>query len=187
MSLLGEPPKAPLRPTLAWQLIFGALAVIVGVETFFLYPTPKAVPLAVALLLMVACAWYDLTEFRVPNLFTYAGTVLILATALFMPGAGFAASIAGAVVGGLVLLALSIVSRGTIGLGDAKLVAFGGSVVGLENLLPALLVGSVSAMVPITLLLLGGRISRKQALPYAPALALGFVAVALMSGSSLRL
>lgn len=182
---MDAPPRAPLRPTVGWQWAFITLAVFVAAATIALYPTPKAVALVLALLLMVACGWYDLTEFRVPNAFTYPGTLLMLVAALLIPGASFTASIAGALVGGLAFLALSIVSRGTVGLGDAKLVALGGTVVGLENLLPALLIGSLSAIIPVALLLLSGRITSKQPLPYAPALAFGFVIVALLNGNTL--
>jgi len=51
--------------------------------------------------------------------------------------------------------------------------------------LPALLLGSLSALPVAGALLLTRRISRRQPIPYGPYLSLGFVVLTLLAGSVL--
>jgi prepilin signal peptidase PulO-like enzyme (type II secretory pathway) len=90
-------------------------------------------------------------------------------------------------VGGGFMLAISLMSRGKVGMGDAKLAALGGSLTGVDYVLAGLFVGTLSAALVYIGLLLAGRISRTQALPYAPFLASGFAVIALITGTPLGL
>ena len=150
-------------------------------------PTTNGASVGVALILLVFCARQDLATLRVPNPLTYGGLALVLGATLVLPGASFLSSLAGAALGGSFLLILSVSSRGKLGLGDAKLAAFGGALVGLRYVIPALFFGSLAAALVILLLLLLRRISRDQPLPYVPFLALGFILTGLTTGTTLNL
>jgi hypothetical protein len=66
---------------------------------------------------------------------------------------------------------------------DAKLSAFGGALVGIALVLPALLVGSLTALPLSLILMVTRRINRKTLMPFGPFLAFGFVLVVLLGGS----
>jgi leader peptidase (prepilin peptidase)/N-methyltransferase len=134
---------------------------------------------------LILCAAFDLSYLRVPNVVTYSGVALVLAAAAIAGDGAFFNAAGGALVAGGFLLAMSLLSRGKVGLGDAKLSAFGGALVGIDYAIPALFVGTLSAAVLYLLLLVAGAIKRNDPLPYAPFLTLGFVVTTLAVGSVL--
>lgn len=173
-----------LRATPVWRLLFSFVGLGLFLAPALTRQDAGGVLLGLSYIVLLACTWYDLTEFRVPNLLTYPGTLVAIVAAVLIPDGQWLAALTGGLVGLLAFVVLGIVSRGTVGLGDAKLVAFGGAVVGLDRLLPALLVGSISALVPVGVLVLRHRINRKQAIPYAPYLAFGVGFIAAVAGST---
>jgi len=81
----------------------------------------------------------------------------------------------GFAVGGGLLFIIILVSRGGMGAGDMKLMAMIGLFVGLRGVAVVLLAAFISgALVGIVMMILG-RATRKDALPFAPYLALGAV------------
>jgi leader peptidase (prepilin peptidase)/N-methyltransferase len=179
----GQPSGADAERGRRIQYAGATAAVLVLVAILAGWPTPAGLVTGVAVLAIVLCATVDLVEMRIPNVVTYSGTAFVL-------GAGAVAgldvlgdAVLGAAIGGGILGVMSLISRGQVGLGDAKLSVLGGSLVGGTYVLPALLIGTLSA-VPIFLgLLLLRRIHRRQAMPYGPYLSLGFVVVTLVAGS----
>jgi len=74
--------------------------------------------------------------------------------------------------GGGVLLLVFIISRGGMGAGDVKLIAMIGFFVGLRGTAVVLLLAFLfGALVGVTFMVLG-KLTRKDALPFAPYLAL---------------
>lgn len=153
--------------------------------TFAVYPSPEGLLLSGAFALLAACAVTDAAAFRVPNAFTYSGLVIMIAAAALF--GDLAGAVTGALVGGGFLLLISLSSRGKVGAGDAKLAAFGGAIVGGRYVIHALFLGSVAAAILCLALILAGRLSRSDPLPFAPFLSLGFAAVAILTGSTLGL
>jgi prepilin signal peptidase PulO-like enzyme (type II secretory pathway) len=186
-----EARRQPLFPLETEHPVRLAVACVIGaalfVLTLALYPEPKALVVALALVLLVGCIWYDIESFLVPNALTYPGILLVLSAALLFHDAEFAGALLGMVAGGMAFVVLNVISKGAVGIGDAKLVAFGGALVGVQYLLIALLIGSVGMLLPSLVLLAVRGIGRRQALPYAPALASGFIIVALINGTTLGL
>lgn len=145
------------------------------------------VPATIVSLLLVAllvCTATDLLRYRVPNAITYPGTVLALAASLVLPDADAVSAIAAALLGGGVFLVMAIVTRGGLGLGDVKLAMLIGAALGLPAAYQALAIGVVLGGLIIVALFLAGVVGRRQAVPYAPFLALSAVAVVLLQGAS---
>jgi prepilin signal peptidase PulO-like enzyme (type II secretory pathway) len=132
---------------------------------------------------LILCAAFDLSYMRVPNAITYGGTGLVLIAATIAGDGALLSALGGALVAGGFLLAMSLLSRGKVGLGDAKLSAFGGALIGIDYAIPALFAGTLGAAVIYLTLLATRRIRRNDPLPYAPFLAFGFVVIAFASGS----
>ncbi|MFS1512763.1 prepilin peptidase [Chengkuizengella sp. SCS-71B] len=76
-------------------------------------------------------------------------------------------------VGGGILMLLAIISRGGMGMGDVKLFAIYGLIIGFEQIFLALFIASViGSLVGITLILLK-KIQKNQPISFGPYLALG--------------
>lgn len=137
------------------------------------------------LYILLAVTLIDLEHQIVPNALVASG--LVIALLFYLPGLIFSASalppylqinralldaLAGMALGGGLLLLIILVSRGGMGAGDMKLMLMIGLFVGLRGVAVVLLLGFIfGALVGITLMALG-RATRKDALPFAPYLAL---------------
>jgi leader peptidase (prepilin peptidase)/N-methyltransferase len=84
--------------------------------------------------------------------------------------------IASALGCGLFVL-IAFITRGKLGMGDAKLFGVLGLFAGLPHLFTALFVGSILALVFAGTLLALGKIKRKSPLPFGPFLAAGTIIV----------
>jgi leader peptidase (prepilin peptidase)/N-methyltransferase len=79
----------------------------------------------------------------------------------------------GAGVGGGIILLIVLLSRGGMGMGDAKLLALFGWIVGFPYVIMALILASLAGTLVGGTLLLLGIVKRKQPVPFGPFLALG--------------
>jgi len=140
------------------------------------------VSLLVAALLI--CTATDLLRYRVPNAVTYPGVLLALTAALVMPDANLPSAVLAALIGGALFLLLSVLTRGGLGLGDVKLAVLIGAALGLPAAYQAMVLGVVAGGVVILVLFLAGVVGRRQAVPYAPFLALAAVIVVLTQGAA---
>jgi leader peptidase (prepilin peptidase)/N-methyltransferase len=153
---------------------------------------PVGVAAVVALFLgaMLAAALIDARHRIIPNRLTYPALVLAAVAIVALSLAGQPLSITGAVVGFLCfgggLLLVAIVSPGGMGMGDVKLGALIGLVLGAVGLRyvavaagMAVLLGGVAALVALA----AGR-GRKGTIPFGPFLASG-AAVAALAGAPL--
>ncbi len=139
----------------------------------------------VLLFLLLAVSLIDLEHRIVPNTIVAAGLVagilfyipalaglwlelpgpLILDRPFFDAGAGF-------LLGGAIMLAILLISRGGMGAGDMKLMALIGFYLGLRGAALVMLLGFfLGAVVGVTLIAFGV-LTRKDALPFAPYLSL---------------
>lgn len=182
---------AAISPRYVVVEILGASAVLAAWR--FFGSTPRAAVAAVFLLTLIALAGIDREHFILPDRITYPLLILGLALAVLRPGWGFVASwrdaAGGALVGAaipLTMIGLWLVLRGEegMGLGDVKMLAGVGAVLGIERVLVtvffASLVGSVVGIVGMAL----GRLHGKSHLPFGVFLAAG-AAAALLIGRPL--
>ncbi|OPL11140.1 MAG: hypothetical protein AVO34_03350 [Firmicutes bacterium ML8_F2] len=137
------------------------------------------------LFILLGTALIDLRHRIVPNTLIGAGLFaglaffLVSAAARYFSWSGravlsasFVDAILGALVGTVIILLIILFSRGGMGAGDMKLMALIGFYVGLRGTAVVLLLGFIfGALVGITFMILG-RVGRKDALPFAPYLAL---------------
>jgi prepilin signal peptidase PulO-like enzyme (type II secretory pathway) len=183
----GDPPPVAdpwPRQRFGWTWLERYLAPLLGAAGFSAF----AVHEAVATGLFIHCLWlalfvqvvvFDLKHRLILNRVTYPAVVVALALAAWSPGLTVWRSLAGAVVIGLFFLLQNIVSRGSIGLGDAKLGAVLGAVCGLS--LDLNHIGAVYAVIyavflggGMSLMLLVLRIrGLKDPIPYGPFLCVG--------------
>lgn len=129
----------------------------------------------------------DIREKRVPNRLVAAmlgAWVLLLTPQLFFRtqqaidwalNGGL-----GLLLGGAVFLTVYLISRKGLGGGDVKLMAVSGLYLGLDGVLPAMLYGSVLAAVAGLLLILGKKITPKDAIPLVPFLYIGMLLTLLI-------
>lgn len=181
------------RADLAWQrepwrarllLAVGALTPLLLAAAGWRFELFQAAAVSFLLLALLLCAATDLLSYRVPNAITYPGAALALSAAAVLPGGDAASSLAAALLAGGALLAVAVVTRGGMGLGDVKLAVLIGAALGLSGAFQALALGIFAAGVIMLAALLAGLVSRKQALPYAPFLSAGAIAVVLLQGAS---
>ena len=128
---------------------------------------------AVFSLILVAIFFIDLEHQIVPNALTYPG--LLLGLILAVPQERFGNALLTAAGAGAFFLLIAIISRGGMGGGDIKLAAMMGAFLGWRAVAVALLLAFTLGAV-VGLLLMGlGRRSRKDPIPFGPALAVGAV------------
>jgi len=126
---------------------------------------------AVYVAALLAIAWVDLRERRVPYRIVLPAAAVVLA--LHTAGDPSAEWAIAAVTAFVFLLVPALVYPAGLGMGDVKLMLLLGAMLGRETLL-ALIVGFVAAAVPALVLLLMGR--RGTTFAFAPFLAAGGLA-----------
>ncbi len=84
-------------------------------------------------------------------------------------------SLYGFILGSIVFILIILISKGGMGGGDLKLMAMIGLFVGLRGTATAMLLGFVAGAVVGVYFMIRGKLTRKDALPFAPFLALGTV------------
>ena len=160
------PPRYPLVEALTGALCVGAV---------LSHDSAAGIALSVALILVVVPAALIDLEYRIiPNRITGLAAILaiVLGTALD-PSGEPARLIAGAAAGGF-LLAAALAYPGGMGMGDVKLAAVMGLLLGAA-VAPAILVALLSgvAVGAVVIARRGVREGRKTAVPFGPFLALG--------------
>ncbi|MDQ7820991.1 MAG: prepilin peptidase [Armatimonadota bacterium] len=137
---------------------------------------------AVLALSLLAVFFIDLDHQIVPNAITYPGLAAGLALSA-LQGRIVPAVVAAAGAGAFFLL-IALVSRGGMGGGDIKLAAMMGAFLGWPGIAVGLLVGFLVGAAAGLVLMAARKRSRKDPIPFGPALAVGGV-VALLAGDVL--
>jgi leader peptidase (prepilin peptidase)/N-methyltransferase len=172
-----------LRSSLGLTVIGVVVAVVlVGLTFLVIHPLGNAALFAVVQVVLVAIAVIDLRTRRIPNELVAALTVLSLAARSFAERGHLAESIvAGLAVFGFCLL-LASVARGGFGMGDVKLAAALGFVLG-KSVLLALVVGTTAgAVAGLIVIARRGSAGRRTTIAYGPYLALGGAVAILAFG-----
>lgn len=115
-------------------------------------------PLLAALAVIVVL---DLQTRTIPNVITLPGFLYALGVATALGTPPLNEAVRGGIVGGGVMFLVVIVSRGSVGGGDAKLAAMLGAAIGWENVLLTLAASQIIAAVAVlTLMLVRRRLPR---------------------------
>lgn len=190
-------PIAPRYPLveLANALLWAALALRFGLGfQLFAYATLCSALLAITLI--------DVDHWIIPDAITLPGIVVGLAASFFQPprgsffaeflyrrlgldhlpgflaSLGFWDSLAALLLGGGLFYLVAVVSRGGMGGGDIKLTAMMGAFLGMRDLGVAVFIGLLAGSAIGISLMIAGRKTRKDAIPFGPFLALGGVCAA---------
>lgn len=120
----------------------------------------------------------DIRYMRIPNKVLLAFAPVLLALRILYPGEhSILYYLLGALAGGGLLLAVALISRGGMGLGDVKLLAVIGLALGWPGTLLALMIGSLAGTIGGSIQLRAdkrsGDGSARQPIPFGPYLALG--------------
>jgi Flp pilus assembly protein protease CpaA len=184
---MNEPPPRPEpwpMERFGWTWLERVLCPVLGAAGFaaFAAHEPFGRDLVIHLLwivVFVQIVGFDLKHRLILNRVTYPAIVLALVLSPFSPGLDIFRALGGAVAIGLFFVVQNVVSRGGIGLGDAKLGALVGATCGLA--LDLNHVGALYAVIyaiflggATALLLLVLRIrTLKDPIPYGPFLCIG--------------
>jgi leader peptidase (prepilin peptidase) / N-methyltransferase len=147
-----------------------------------------AVVLALFFVVLVAVAVIDVSHRIVPNRIVYPSLVAFAVLVVIGSVWGNDLDLVGAGIGflayGGALLLVAIVSPGGMGMGDVKLAALIGLVLGalgLRYVAVAAGIGILAGGLGAVVLLVFARASRKQAIPFGPYLALGAILAAFLA------
>lgn len=128
--------------------------------------------------LLLALAVIDLQTQLLPNRLTIPGMCIGLVSRWGITGSPVD-GLLGAITGLAIIVFISIISRGGIGLGDAKLMGMIGAFLGCRGGFAALVVGAIIGGIVGILLLTMGLKTRHDMIAYGPFLALGAALVVL--------
>lgn len=122
--------------------------------------------------LLLVISGIDLSTCLIPDSLVLVG---LGGGLLFLPAGNvpWQSALLGAVLGGGLLLLIAVVSRGGMGGGDVKLGVILGLFLGWQELLVALFLAVFTGALVGLLLVLLGKKGRRDAIPFAPFLALG--------------
>ncbi len=167
-----------------WTWLERVLCPILGAAGFAAFAAHEPVDRGLAIHLLWAALFiqviaFDLKHHLILNRVTYPAIVLALALSFFSPGLTILHAFAGCVAMGGFFVLMNVVSRGGIGLGDAKLGALVGAVGGVSldldhigavyAVIYAIFLGGAAAVVLLVLRLR----TLKDPIPYGPFLCVG--------------
>lgn len=125
--------------------------------------------------ILIAITMSDLHTKLIPNKIIFPGMVFFLIMRWFAHTLPYIDYLIGFLVGGGLFYIVAILSRGGMGGGDIKLLAMIGLVIGWKLTLVTILLSSVIGLVISGILMLFGKIKRKQPIPFGPYIALAAV------------
>lgn len=170
-----------------YPLVEGLSGALAAVLWWRAAPAAAWVELAAGVLFalaLVAVFFIDLDHQIVPNVITYPGAVLGLLLAIPQDRL-FPALLAAAGAGGAFFL-IAVASRGGMGGGDVKLAAMMGAFLSYPGIAVALFIAfGVGALAGVLLIMTGKR-SRKDPIPFGPSLAVGGIAALLAAEPIVR-
>ena len=133
---------------------------------------------------LIVCTGTDVLAYRVPNVITYPAILAAILIGMTVPDANKADVWAGGLITGGTFLAMAIVTRGGMGMGDVKLAFFVGFALGLTFGIISLLITAIAGGAIAVVLMVTRLRSRRDPIPYAPFIALGALYVLLVQGAA---
>jgi leader peptidase (prepilin peptidase)/N-methyltransferase len=135
--------------------------------------TPKGLLVALEAWFFLTVAVIDLEHRLVLNRMLLAAAPFVLVANLVTGNTTFFSAIIGAAAGFGLLLAIALLARGGMGMGDVKLAALIGLTTGLSGVLIALYIGVLVGGIAGVVMLIKSRFRRGQTMAYAPSLVIG--------------
>lgn len=174
--------RAPISPR--YLIVELATGVVMAGLVWRFGPSLIALRFGVLAFALLVVFFTDLEHHIIPNAITYPGILIGLALSA-ASGQGPAALVAAASAGAVFLL-IGVVSRGGMGGGDMKLAAMIGAFLGAPAVIVALFLAvALGATAGVVLLVLRLR-TRKDAIPFAPAMAAGAMIAVFGSNAIVR-
>lgn len=121
--------------------------------------------------LLLVLLGIDLEHQRIPNKIVYPAIALALVAAVLTPGAQPVALLLGGAIAFGLLLLIALLLPGGMGMGDVKLTAFIGLIVGYPLVLVMLFFSFLLGGAVAGALLLAGKVGRKESIAFGPFLA----------------
>jgi prepilin signal peptidase PulO-like enzyme (type II secretory pathway) len=131
------------------------------------------IKIAVFAAFAIPITFIDLKEMRVPDALSLGGIALILLLDAFVIKESLLLLLIETIAGFGVFWLIHVVTRGKLGLGDAKYSAFIALCVGMYAWFTTLAIASVTGLACGLILLRLGRVERSTRIPFAPFLTLG--------------
>ncbi len=125
------------------------------------------------ILFLIVILVVDLEHHRILNRLVYPGLALALLTAPFVPHHYLLELLGGGLVGFGLLFLIVLAYPGGMGMGDVKLAAFIGLMVGFPGILVALFLSFMAGGTAAASLMLAGLKGRRDPIPFGPFLAMG--------------
>ena len=130
--------------------------------------------------LLFLTSYIDIKEKRIPDELCLALAVMAFAEAAIFQDAALNQKIAGALGMGILLLIISVISRGGIGGGDIKYMMAGGFMMGWNKILLAFAIGMMLAGIFGTVILLIKKANKRERIVLGPFLSVGMALGFLM-------
>ena len=150
-----------------------AMALCGGYVTWRTADIQIIVAVLVVTTLLLIIVLVDYTVRRIPNEMVAALLVWAVAQVLWLGQPTPLSALIGFLVGGAVFFLLALIGRGAMGMGDVKLVAAEGAILGFPLVLHGMFWGIMLGGLAAVLLLITKRAGRKDSFAYGPYLALG--------------
>ena len=141
---------------------------------FFDNPVTALAGIFLASLLLVLSV-IDLDHYVLPDKLTLTGLAAGLVIAFFRPDSHPLHAVAGVFAGGGFLFVIAMVSKGGLGGGDIKMMAFVGSFLGPVLVMLAIFAGAFFGLIANIPGLISGDVGMKSRLPFGPFLALASI------------
>lgn len=173
------PPGAAPAPAGAGQLPLDAALTLAGMALWGGWVGHRAAGLPVAAsalavtALLLCVTLVDLRARRIPNELALALLAWAVVQLVWLGQPGWGAAGLGLLAAGGLFLLLRLLSRGALGLGDVKLEAAIGALLGWPAVLAAIFAGVLAGGAAAAFLLFTKRAGRKDPIAYGPYLALG--------------
>jgi leader peptidase (prepilin peptidase) / N-methyltransferase len=170
------------------EILTGMLAV--GCYRYFGF-TPEAVVYFIFAAVLLVVTFIDLDHQIIPDRITLPGIPVLFAASLLIPGSSPVDSFLGLLLGGGSLLAVAlgyqlISGRPGMGMGDVKLLAMIGTIVGWKGVLFTIFASSATGTAAGIPLMLLQKKDMKLAIPFGPFLAIGAILYVFFGDSLIR-
>jgi leader peptidase (prepilin peptidase)/N-methyltransferase len=168
-----------------YPLIELAVGIAFAATALVLYDDPAELALGLVFVsVLAAITLTDLERRVIPNVILLTGSVIGLGIVAATDPSSLPERAAAAAGGGAFLLLFALIYPRGMGMGDVKLAAVMGPLIG-ASVVPALFVGiALGALAGLGLIVRHGSAARKHAVPFGPFLAIGGV-VGLLAGSQM--
>lgn len=124
---------------------------------------------------LIAISFIDIKYMIIPNKITYPAFILALIAAVFFDHIDLKSSLIGALVPFTFFFLIALVYGKGLGMGDGKLVAVIGAVLGWDYTMLGIFLASLIGTIVILALLLARVIDRKTRIPFGPFISIGTI------------